>query len=112
MELNQLMVRHGSGPLDLAPEYQAYAVDMVCGLLHRAPGSYREVALCCGGPGPALRVGVAWRQTGDGQCDNRFPLGSEGMAGLAAALQQYELNGGSRITLSADKRQCIIREAV
>ena len=110
MELNQLMVRHGSGPLDLAFEYQAYAVDMVCTLLHKAPGSYREVRLCCGSLAPVLQVGVAWKQTGSGRCENRFGLGREGMAGLAAALQQYELASGSTLRLSADRRQCIITQ--
>lgn len=80
----------------------------MCALLHTAPGSYREVRLCCGSLAPVLQVGVAWKQTGSGLCENRFGLGCEGMAGLAAALQQYELASGSTLQFSADKRQCII----
>jgi len=50
MELNQLMVRHGSGPLDLASEYQAYIGVRVAPYgarqLPRGPALLRQPGAC------------------------------------------------------------------
>ncbi len=107
VEVDLMVVRHPMGPLSLPAVYKAFTLKLLCGLLGKAPGDYREVRLISSGQGPALEVGVA--QTGGGLCHSIYPLGAEG---LADALQQHgRFASGTNVSLSANSRQCIITQS-